>query len=544
MMRRLLFVLLMSIQTLVLASVVVQVDPMAIYIGETVELTLTLDHHERSVPDLAPLRNDFTVVGSQHQISYTSMNGRSHMLNQWRILLQPKKVGRLLIPPIQIGKERSASTKVDVESRPGGIDHQQLEEGKDILLKNSALPKQPYINQEVIYTVKLYNSQQLLDVEYHPPDLEDAIVVALGEGVHYQSRENNRVYAVDEQRYAVFPQKNGKIRIRPPQFRALIYDFVPRRVNVQGKPVDLTVKEVPAEFQGEPWLPAKQVELTERYSQVMRTAEEGQTVVRHVTLKARGFPVQLLPALTFESNDSVSVYPDKPETKNDVENGELVGTATYKVTYLFSKAGEAVIPDIKLPWFNTTTEKRVVASLTKRVIRVSPKAGTHGAVTPQEPSHPTVNKPLNTEARVVETNHSPNWKPALWHLFVGVITILAFFFFAGLAYYRKTSHRLQKKRALKRVKRACQQNSPALARRALLQWASLQWSDGDDLNLDGLKRHVDDPGFKQEIDRLSEALYGAEAKDWRGDALWRSITKRKSRKISKQKNSLPPINPK
>ena len=49
--------------------------------------------------------------------------------------------------------------------------------------------------------------------------------VPFGGERRYQVNKNGRTYAVEEQQFALFPQKSGDLKIKPPVFNALVYDF-------------------------------------------------------------------------------------------------------------------------------------------------------------------------------------------------------------------------------------------------------------------------------------------------------------------------------
>lgn len=63
------------------------------------------------------------------------------------------------------------------------------------------------MNQQIIYKVTLYNSKHLLDADYQGPQVENALLIPLGQEKRYQTQKNNINYLVEEQNYAIFPQK-------------------------------------------------------------------------------------------------------------------------------------------------------------------------------------------------------------------------------------------------------------------------------------------------------------------------------------------------
>ena len=97
------------------ATISTQVSHSFVRMGETFRLTFTVDAPQAdSIPDLTPLQQNFSIVGTERSMAYTIMNGERHSLHQWMVLLSPRKPGVLLIPAIQIGQEQSTASSIEV----------------------------------------------------------------------------------------------------------------------------------------------------------------------------------------------------------------------------------------------------------------------------------------------------------------------------------------------------------------------------------------------------------------------------------------------
>lgn len=531
------------------AVVTMQLESSEVQTGQPVRLILTLDGAQTDgVPDLTPLQQDFTIVGTERSMNYSVINGRANSVNQWIILLMPKRTGTLPIPPIQIGQEKTLASSVKVTAQAPDVNKTGVvQQDQEVMLLTEVSVDNPYVNQQVIYTVKLYTSRRLLDADYQPPQVEDALLIPLGAGNRYQTINQGKVYAVEEQQYAVFPQKSGELKIKPPTFQALVYDAVPQRVNVQAKTVVLQVKPVPAHT-GKGWLPAKQVSLSEAYDRNTTSLPEGSTLVRTVSLQAVAVPAQLLPTLDFASSNQFSVYPEKPSEKNTLRQHDLVGSMTVKVTYLLNRTGQITIPALKLPWFNTVTGKEEISSLPAITINVTPVSAStkqiqppHSLATNQLSQLTAKAKPTGIEKQLPELNSKTN---LAWWVAGGFA--IAWMLTLGLWFWQKQRRELgqSKGHSLKRLREACLNNNPYEARDALMKWAHLQWPDENILNLTDLEKRVSDRSFRQQINELAQALYhDTPQKSWQGEALWRCVNSLKTTtQVTIDKtNPLPPI---
>ncbi len=84
-------------------------------LGDTFRFTITIDAPQAdSIPDLIPLQENFSIIGTERSMAYSIINGQRHSVNQWTVLLIPLKTGTLLIPAIQIGQQQTKATSIQV----------------------------------------------------------------------------------------------------------------------------------------------------------------------------------------------------------------------------------------------------------------------------------------------------------------------------------------------------------------------------------------------------------------------------------------------
>ncbi|CAM4383013.1 MAG: hypothetical protein LEGION0403_FIIPPAGN_00724 [Legionella sp.] len=536
------------INTLAHAEIQIQVDPAEISQGEPFRLLLTQPSLQSAngIPDLTPLRKDFMILGTERSVNYSVINGQTQASSTWVITLKARKVGPVTIPAIRMGTDHSSPLTINVSAVDTSIqstsnDQQQ----QDIFLTTEVNEKKPYLNQQITYKVRLYNSKQLLDASYQGPKVENALLIPLGNDKRYQTQKNNVTYLVEEQSYAIFPQKSGPLTITSPAFTALIYGFDPQHIKTSTKDITLDVQPIPAQFSGQTWVPAKQIKLNDAYENPRQTIDQGSTLVRTMTLEGIGIPAQLLPNLHFADSDAFNVYPEKGKERNQVNQGEIVSRSEIKVTYLFNKIGKVTIPELKLPWFNTVTGKEEIAVLAPRTLEVIPsKTGLSNALSANQ-----------GKALTPQTNHETEETRSLptatnnWAWIVAALFALAWLLTLGLWAWQKRSRAPGKgtyKRTLQALHDACHQNNPQRCRDSLLKWANLHWPDASILNLADLTRLSTDMQFKKQVHILSQVLYQeSEKASWHGDELWRSVSNLKQTYATPKNKttSLPPINP-
>lgn len=526
------------------AEVQIQIDPSVVTKNETFQLTLIQDGTQGGVPDLSVLNDNFLIVGTERHINYSVINGQSTTSSQWVITLKPLKSGVLSIPAIKIGTEKSSAMTINVEAGNNKASVPDLDQ-QAVALTTSVNTTKPYVNQQVIYTVKLYNSKRLLDADYQAPQIEDALLIPLGDAKRYQSMKDNVNYVVEEQNYAVYPQKSGELKILSPVFSAVVYDIDSQRIKAQDKPTTLNVQPVPKKYQAGGWLPARQVTLKEQYENTNQTLGQGTTLIRTVTLEGVAVPAQLLPQLHFEGADAFSVYPEKGTERNQVKQGELVGSTEFKVTYLFNKPGKVIIPELRIQWFNTETGKDEFALLAPKSMEIIPasvSSTSNAPTTPMGQAITTAPTPRAGASFDLRQQVFWGWIAALVFAVAWVLTLILWY----AQRHSKPCTKGQGKRALAQLKKACVNHNPKGARDAILNWARVQWPDASVLNLGDLNPLIRDAALKKQIQALSQVLYKNQSKElWRGEELLAAISglKQTKRHPVSSRDVLPPINP-
>lgn len=550
-----LILLTLFVQSLSFAVTTIKLDPETMSQNDTFRLILSSDEVNKGLPNLTPLQKDFSILGTEHNVSYNIINGQSSSLSQWIILLRPKKTGTLTIPSLHIGTEQTKPGSIEVLEgdvpTTSSNDAHTTSVSDAVMLKTQISETNPYVNQQVLYTIKLYNNQRLIDAQYHPPSVENALLIPLGEERHYQTQENNQDYMVEEQQYAIFPQKSGPFTITPPSFDAAVFDSgYPKRLHLQDKPTQINIRPTPGDYPYKNWLPAKNITLTETYDASTSAIKAGDTITRTVILQALAMPAQLLPTLEFTANSQFKTYPESPEIKNTVKPNELMGSSTIKVTYLFNEAGEITIPKLDIPWFNISTGKTEIASLPPHTLTVQPSgASTKQSAAPRAPvSSKSAPNDEPTRQPLPSTSSSYSFLLALGIGFLSGSILVLLFLWLRKTNFSTTSK--EKRTAIKRILNACEKNNANQVHDALLQWAQIQWPEKKILNLQDIAIQCRDSNLKKELTKLSQSLYSSHtAQTWQGANLRESF-KHFSRSNTKNtqeehisRQDLPPMNP-
>jgi hypothetical protein len=548
-MRSYLFAIFLSLITpSLLAAITTHIEPSTVSQGESFRLTLTLDNVASSgIPDLIALQQHFNIDATEHSVSTNIINGNVSTVNQWVIVLTPKKTGTLAIPSIKIGTEQSTPSQITVTKNtttksthaPKTFSSQQSSQKDDaISVQVDVDTKTPYLHQQVVYTVKLLHRGQLLDASYQPPRMEDTLMMPLGNSREYQVSQQGELYTVEEQRYALFPQKTGEQLLEGPTFQALVYNGMPKRMHATAKPTQFTVNPAPSSYKGAHWLPAKRITLSEHYDKIALKYKEGNTLIRTITLEGVGVPAELLPTLSANPRTSFGVYPEKPALNNTLHKQNIVGTKTIQITYLLNQPGKITLPAYNLAWFNTTTGQEEHVTLPAHTLTVTalpPIHKTSKALVPKKAIATTPKKPSEPFHRA----YLP-WIIALLFALAWLITMLK-------PYYKRKQLSITtkpKRGKLSMIHQGCLERDPLKTQAAILHWARTKWPHASIKHLQEVISLINHDALAHELLKLSQALYDNRNTTWEGDHLWELIRHYRSKPSTKQTQSvLPSINP-
>ena len=369
----------------VFAAFTASVDRTKIAIHETLELTLRADVDSTASPDLSVLSTNFDVLGTRQSRQVQIINGRTQSWRDWIVTLSPKKAGSLAIPAIALGNEKSTAIAVDViDSRNSG--NSQITGGiSPVFMRAQLDSEQVYTQQQILLTLKIFHSVSLFDdSRLSPLDVDDAIVNQLGDTKKYETVIDGTRYGVFELQFAISPQKAGTLVIPPLSFTGTIadrHDPFGGVFSMGGKPIVarspeivVNVKAPPANYAGHTWLPAKNLTLTEIWSQPVDSIKVGDAVTRTITLEAEGLNSAQLPPLHIPSPDGVNTYPDQSSTDDSATANGVVGKRVSAIAMVPTEAGKFRLPPVKITWFDTQQQKARVAEIPATTLDVKPSA--------------------------------------------------------------------------------------------------------------------------------------------------------------------------
>jgi hypothetical protein len=523
------------------AAVTLDITPDPAVANQSVELSFRVTGNVDADPDFSPLEKSFEILGRNRQTTMSWINGNSEQSTTWVLNCMPRGSGRIAIPAISFGSQTSTARELDVGGSPAPASG--ANDDADIMLKVSASPTSPYVQQQVVYTVKLLHRVELSNPRLSQPSTSsDAVVKPLTNGRQFTEEVNGRTYDGYEIKYVVFAQKSGKLRIAPLSLTTevvvghrSVFDPFAQSLStkrIEAEAVELNVKPVPASFPpGATWLPAKRLRLHEEWEPDVNSAEVGAPLTRTIFLWVDGLLSGQLPTLKLAAPAGIKLYPDQPQTNDqDTANG-YTAVSQQKFAIIASQAGEAQFDEMSVPWWNVDTDQLEIARLPARALTINaaPGAQPPAVAPPTTPTVPATPATGDTPAIPTVRDATP-WRAIALLMGLAWLLTLALWWrsrHAALTVSATTGTPAAKPlppphtaRAKNSLKSACAADDASGARDALLAWAESRGQGaGQRHSLRDLARSVS-AELASEISSLERHLYGLDAGPWRGQALW------------------------
>lgn len=392
-----------------------QVDRARLAEGESLLLTLSGPGDVWGTPDTAALARDFAVQNQGQGTSTIMTNGRVTTTREWRFLLTPKASGRFTIPALRLGELESLPIAVEVLPAAQAA---QVGEPPPARLEAELDRDQVYVQGQVIYTLRVLLRPQVQNASLDDPQAEGVQIERLGEDRVTETQRDGLRYRVVERRYALLPQHSGTVEIQAPVLSAAVTESRTGRgqaagtaagapfgsggsafeqffgrdpfaemdslfqrtrpIQVRGPALTLEVKPRPAGAP-DPWLPAEDLRLAENWTPDPAGAQTrlrvGEPITRTIALTAQGLSATQLPDLTGAVPPGVKSYPDKPKIETRAEGDTLVAVKEIKQALVPTLAGNLVLPEIRLGWWDTRADQERVAVLPARTLEILPATG-------------------------------------------------------------------------------------------------------------------------------------------------------------------------
>jgi len=513
------------------ADIVVKVDRPNIQLNEAFTLTFESTSDVDDDPDLTPLETDFKILAQRTTSNFNLSNGNYTKILRWNISLMPLKQGTLKIPSINFGSDKSPEYTITVQA----IRKSSGKTGEEFISELEVDQTSVYPQSQIIITQRMLSARTINAFEFSEPEFSGVEInmEPLGETNQYQTKRGDTSYLVLERHYAIYPQSAGKLTISPSiasarveiANRSQFNSFRRNTKTVRRASADktVTVRPVPSSFNGNHWLPAKEVQLVEEFPQNSQHSV-GEPITRTLSLFVDGQTAAQLPEFKITNIDKIKQYPDKAVLNDNKSDSGITGGQQIKIALIPSQPGSYTLPEISIPWWNTTKDKLEYATSPARTFTVTTPLSPIEPIVPQqtiiEQLPETAIEPTNETKPVTDAGSSTD--SLIWK-FISLLLATGWFITLFILWKSKRSiHsasfesrpvKLNSKQAILKIQKACDESDAKACKTALLFWANIILDNKPVHSLGELSERVPAP-LSDKLNSLNSHLYKDNANSW------------------------------
>ncbi|NUO76711.1 MAG: protein BatD, partial [Lysobacter sp.] len=322
--------------------------------GETVTLNIETTSVAGAGPDYSPLNKDFEVSNNTSRRSFERSNGQFVTRSLYGVALRPRRDGRLTVPPLSVGGERTAPLTLVVAPVAARA---PARAGDDVFIESEADAADPYVQQAVGWVVRLYSAVPIVTGQLDQPAPQGASFQRVGDDAQYSRELAGRRYNVVERRYLLVPERSGAVEVpgarfegrTAPSFFDGMFGNNGDSLRTAAAAKRLQVRAMPADAP-QPWLPLRDLQL--RYQSAPQDLRAGSAATLTVEVSADGATAAQLPELQLPPIDGVQVFAEPVQSQENFVNGRPRVKLTRKFSLVPSRTGEARMDGLRLGWWD------------------------------------------------------------------------------------------------------------------------------------------------------------------------------------------------
>ncbi len=552
---------------------VAKVNRNQVPLGETFVLTLQYDGNPgNATPDFSPLEKDFTIYSVGRDYQRSSINGKVSHIYQWNVALAPKVSGVAVIPSIAFRSFASQPIKIKVADETiSGSNVPRFSIGRYIDKKN------PLVQEQIIYTLVIKTPEQ---IQGSLPQFSDGgsdwIIKQLGQPTEVSEIDNGIEVHKIEIKYAMFPQKSGRLTIPALNFNGYYWDknkmssrnfsgmfnaFVDesflsdfgamsgmQRINLSAKPIEVDVRPIPNANNGYWWLPSSNIEISSDWDKQIPQFKAGEAVNRKITLTAVGVSEAQMPKIEFKETTGLKQYPEKPAIESIATDKGLVSVVNVNIVYIPEKGGQLTIPEISIPWYNISTAKMEKTFLPELQVQVKGVAAVSPVIEKENSAIAAKSLPATVKKTDVKNISTASQNLSLKHIIAIAVMAFALGLLASwglLSYHKKETNTPKQSlpkenKEKKNFQSGIYSSDLKIVRCTVLEWAEKVYPERNIRNLDDVAKLFNNEELSFILRKLDAALYSPYKENFDAEKLL-LLMKKLSREKKGSKEKISPL---
>ncbi len=541
--RCLLVILILFISSSAFGKITVSSDRQDIAVNESFQLVFSSNQDVDGDPDFSPLKVYFSILDRSQSSNMSIINGRISRNKSWTLTLMPKQAGKITIPAIHFGKDKSQPFVLEIkkgQSKPSG------QKNQDIFIEAESSKAKIYLGEQLLVKVRIYIRLNINSAQLSEPESDGFSIKQqkLGLSSQYQTTIGGTPYTVLQQNYLVTPQTAGKGKLKAFILQAEVASARSRFFDpfgASGKIIKLYSQAIPVEVLAEPkqphnlWIPTEKLQISRKISK--GPYQQGEPINITIRIEAKNQFAEVLPILPFDNSDDYKIYADKPVFQNNPTAEGINGVLIQKMALIPQKSGKIVLPAQRIQWWNTQTEQFEYSAIPQQTLSIQSagsKNNTTAIATPQPAPAPQTEMP-ETNSKTVATTQVLIWQIISLILFVLWLFTLYLYKKQPTAKSKKRTSPLAERADPKKLLKACMDNNAKQTQHELILWAQSLWPQANIHALKQIDKQIGQTEWSIELEALQHALYSGQDHPWNGQKLAKLVKQFKADK--KQQDS-------
>jgi uncharacterized membrane protein len=323
------------------------------------------------MPDMSQLERDWNIVGRPRISKESSnINGNRTAQTRWEVELLPRRSGEVLIPSLSFKGQYTDPIRIQVKD----TQTTQPEKTENFYFEVEVSSGTHYVQEQLLYIERMYYTVNHEDAVLSEFEVANARVQPLMDAKQYLTVVDGQRIGVYERRYALFPESSGTLTIPGQRFTARVTDrfnrFRGSAETIVSKPIELQIQPIPDNYPQAPWIPASRFTLEETFSAPPTEWQVGEPVTRTFTIKATGLSAGQVPPIPMAEVPGVRYYPDQTQDDSSISDQGITTVVTQSVAVVPGNTGDLILPEIRIPWWNTLENRVEYATLPEHNIQV------------------------------------------------------------------------------------------------------------------------------------------------------------------------------
>jgi hypothetical protein len=240
-----------------------------------------------------------------------------------------------------------------------------------------------FINEQILLTLTIRIRKEAFGLSGGHLEIEGASLISVHKH-EYEEEVAGVIYQATVRRYAAFAEQEGKLRVLPVRFQALLpvsFSEAGDKSNPQIKAIsngfELTVKAPPVTENV--WLPASGLTVSHSWlnadNQTIANARRGEPVTYSIRIELQGQHPAAIPPLVIPNTENLRTYPQQSTWSTNITPTGLTGTLEQSIILVGSKTGELSFPSIGVSWWDVNQRNWQSATTPAETLMILPALG-------------------------------------------------------------------------------------------------------------------------------------------------------------------------